>query len=160
MHLSQLPISLSELTISSPGASVSAAISPRKEAMNLPWVIRPMPAYVDEVVIVGGRPHDHTVDVARAREIDRFLSPLRHDHDFAEGSRYAAAGGSEDLVWLRNAGNRALTGAANIVFRSGYSGLRYGLSSFRRECLKVLNGLSRPPATCACPGSLTSPQPG
>ena len=127
MHLSQLPISCSELTILSAGASVSAVIPIRKDAMNDPWAFSRMPGYMDEVVIVGGRSHDHTVDVAPTQEIGWFQS--------------------------------ALTGVANIVFRSDYSGLRCGIRAFRRECLKVLNGLSRPPATCACLGSLTSPQP-
>lgn len=150
------------------------------EAMNLPWVIRRMPSYVDEVVIVDGRSHDHTVDVARAlrvdvvvvdeqrkgkgvavragfaaasgdiivmldadgsmdpQEIGWFVSPLQHDYDFVKGSRYVTGGGSEDLTWLRNAGNRALTALANTVLRSDYSDLCYGYIAFRRECLEVL----------------------
>jgi glycosyltransferase involved in cell wall biosynthesis len=40
------------------------------EAMNLPWVLRRMPSYVDEVVIVDGRSLDGTVEVARALRLD------------------------------------------------------------------------------------------
>ena len=61
MHLSiftQLPISFFELTISSPRASVMVAIPTLNEAVNLPWVMRKMPSYVDEVVSVGGRSHN------------------------------------------------------------------------------------------------------
>jgi glycosyltransferase involved in cell wall biosynthesis len=182
-HLSistQLPISFSEPTVLSPRASVSVVIPTLNEAMNLPWVLRRMPSYVDEVVIVDGRSIDHTVDVARAlrldvvvvaeqrkgkgvavragfaaasgdiivmldadgsmdpQEIGWFVSPLQHDYDFVKGSRYVTGGGSEDLTWLRNAGNRVLTGLANTVLRSDYSDLCYGYIAFRRECLEVL----------------------
>ena len=148
--------------------------------MNLPWVLRRMPSYVDEVVIVDGRSRDHTIDVARAlrvdvvvvaeprkgkgiavragfaaasgdiivmldadgsmdpQEIGWFVSPLQHDYDFVKGSRYVTGGGSEDLTWLRNIGNRVLTKLANIVLRSNYSDLCYGYIALRRECLEVL----------------------
>ena len=161
-------------------ASVSVVIPTLNEEMNLPWVLRRMPSYVDEVVIVDGRSHDHTVDVARAlrvdvvvvaeprkgkgiavragfaaasgdiivmldadgsmdpQEIGWFVSPLQHDYDFVKGSRYVTGGGSEDLTWLRNTGNRVLTGLANTVLRSNYSDLCYGYIALRRECLEVL----------------------
>ncbi|MGO4193175.1 hypothetical protein AB4Y67_16090 [Arthrobacter sp. YAF17] len=104
-------------------------IPTRKEAINLSGVIRRMPSHVDEFVIAGGRSHDHTVDVARAREIGRFLSPLQHDYDFAKGSRYGAGGGSKDLTWWRNAGSRALTRVAQIVYRCDYGSLTSPQSS-------------------------------
>lgn len=167
-------------SFSSQRASVSVVIPTLNEAMNLPWVLRRMPSYVDEVVIVDGRSNDHTVDVARAlrddvvvvaeprkgkgiavragfaaasgdiivmldadgsmdpQEIGWFVSPLQHDYDFVKGSRYVTGGGSEDLTWLRNAGNRVLTELANAVLRSNYSDLCYGYIAFRRECLEVL----------------------
>ncbi|WP_427007452.1 glycosyltransferase family 2 protein [Pseudarthrobacter sp. H2] len=159
---------------------MSAVIPTLNEAMNLPWVLRRMPSYVDEVVIVDGRSHDHTVDVARAlradvvvvaepragkgfavrsgfaaasgdiivmldadgsmdpQEIGWFVSPLQHDYDFVKGSRYVTGGGSEDLTWLRNAGNRVLTELANAMLHSNYSDLCYGYIALRRECLEVL----------------------
>jgi glycosyltransferase involved in cell wall biosynthesis len=161
-------------------ASVSVVIPTLNEAMNLPWVLRRMPSYVDEVVIVDGRSHDRTVDVARAlrmdvvvvaeplkgkgiavrsgfaaasgdiivmldadgsmdpQEIGWFISPLQHDFDFVKGSRYVTGGGSEDLTWLRNAGNKVLTELANAALRSNYSDLCYGYIALRRECLDVL----------------------
>ena len=72
------------------------------------------------------------------QEIGWFISPLQHDYDFVKGSRYVTGGGSEDLTWLRNAGNRVLTGLANTVLRSNYSDLCYGYIALRRECLEVL----------------------
>jgi glycosyltransferase involved in cell wall biosynthesis len=163
-----------------PAPSVSVVIPTLNEAMNLPWVLRRMPSYVDEVVIVDGRSHDHTVEVARAlrdvvvvtelrpgkgvavragfgaatgdiivmldadgsmdpQEIGWFVSPLQHEYDFVKGSRYVTGGGSEDLTLLRNVGNRALTGLANMVLHSNYSDLCYGYIAFRRECLPILD---------------------
>src|SRR6476660_3661311 len=52
------------------GPTVSVVIPTLNEAMNLPWVLRRMPAYVDEVVIVDGRSLDSTVEVARALRLD------------------------------------------------------------------------------------------
>lgn len=52
------------------GPSLSVVIPTLNEAMNLPWVLRRMPMYVDEVIIVDGRSLDSTVDVARALRLD------------------------------------------------------------------------------------------
>jgi hypothetical protein len=71
-------------------------------------------------------------------EIGWFVSPLQHDFDFVKGSRYVTGGGSDDITLLRSAGNRALTGLANMVLRSDYSDLCYGYIAMRRECLQVL----------------------
>jgi glycosyltransferase involved in cell wall biosynthesis len=162
----------------SPLASVSVVIPTLNEEMNLPWVLRRMPSYVDEVVIVDGRSKDHTVDVARAvrgdvvvvneagggarvsrcgrirgglrrhhrdvdadgsmdpQEIGWFVSPLQHDFDFVKGSRHVTGGGSEDLTWLRRAGNHALTGLANVVLHSNYSDLCYGYIAFGGNALR------------------------
>lgn len=175
----QIPLSIAEQDVSSL-ASVSVVIPTLNEAMNLPWVLRRMPSYVDEVIIVDGRSKDLTVDVARTvrvdvvvvaeprkgkgiavragfaaasgdiivmldadgsmdpREIGWFVAPLQHDYDFVKGSRYVTGGGSEDLTWLRNIGNRTLTQLANTVLHSNYSDLCYGYIAFRRECLEVL----------------------
>jgi glycosyltransferase involved in cell wall biosynthesis len=47
-------------------ASVSVVIPTLNEARNIPWVLRRMPSYVDEVIIVDGRSTDNTVGVAQA----------------------------------------------------------------------------------------------
>ncbi|OUM42059.1 glycosyl transferase family 2 [Arthrobacter agilis] len=176
----QPSISFSKPAAAPVRASISVVIPTLNEAKNIPWVLRRMPLYVDEVVIVDGRSTDNTVGVAQAlrsdivvvnelrkgkgvalrsgfaaatgdiivmldadgsmdpQEIGWFVSPLQHDYDFVKGSRYVTGGGSEDLTWLRRAGNRALTGLANAVLHSNYSDLCYGYIAFRRECLEVL----------------------
>ena len=46
--------------------SVSVVIPALNEEANIGWVLRRMPAWVEEVIVVDGGSHDHTVDVARA----------------------------------------------------------------------------------------------
>ena len=92
--MSQLPISSAELTIKSLRASLSVAISTPNEAMYLLWAIRRMPSYVDEVVIAGGRSHDHTADVARAVRVDVVVvDEQRKGRGAAAGVGFAAASG-------------------------------------------------------------------
>ena len=50
--------------------TVSVVIPTMNEARNLPWVLRRIPEWVDEVVIVDGRSTDDTVAVARALRPD------------------------------------------------------------------------------------------
>ncbi|MFC9333050.1 MULTISPECIES: glycosyltransferase family 2 protein [unclassified Arthrobacter] len=184
VRLVTIPIQVSSVrapnALPVPLASISVVIPTLNEAMNLPWVLRRMPSYVDEVVIVDGRSLDSTVEVARAlrldvvvvsephagkgfavraglsaasgdiivmldadgsmdpQEIGWFVSPLQHEFDFVKGSRYVTGGGSEDITLLRSAGNRALTGLANLVLHSNYSDLCYGYIAMRRECLQIL----------------------
>jgi glycosyltransferase involved in cell wall biosynthesis len=48
-----------------PAATISVVIPARNEATNIGWVLRRLPACVDEVVLVDGRSTDGTVDIAR-----------------------------------------------------------------------------------------------
>jgi glycosyltransferase involved in cell wall biosynthesis len=163
------------------GPSVSVVIPALNEARNLPWVIRRLPNFVDEVVLVDGRSNDHTAEVARTlrpdivvvtelhpgkgaairagfakasgeilvildadgsmdpQEIGWLVSPLQYDFDFVKGSRYVTGGGSDDLTYLRDAGNRALTALTNTVFHCNFSDLCYGYIALRRECIDVLD---------------------
>ena len=89
MHLSQLPISFSGLTISSLRAPASVVIAIPNGEMNLPWIIRRMPSY--------------------------FVSPLVPDYDFVKGSRYATGAGFGNLTWLRG---RARSVLAVLAFTS------------------------------------------
>jgi glycosyltransferase involved in cell wall biosynthesis len=74
--------------------SVSVVIPTLNEAMNLPWVLRRMPSYVDEVVIVDGRSLDGTVEVARALRLDVVVvSELRPGKGNAVRAGFAAASG-------------------------------------------------------------------
>ena len=75
---------------------------------------------------------------ADAEEIDAFVAALRSGADFAKGSRRLAEGGSEDITWLRDAGNRALTSIVNVLFRTRYTDLCYGYNAFWRDVLPAL----------------------
>jgi glycosyltransferase involved in cell wall biosynthesis len=78
----------------SPAPTVSVVIPTLNEAMNLPWVLRRMPSYVDEVVIVDGRSLDATVDVARALRLDVVVvSEPRPGKGNAVRAGFAAASG-------------------------------------------------------------------
>lgn len=72
------------------------------EAKNLPWVLRRMPSYVDEVVIVDGRSQDNTVDVARALRNDVVVvHELRKGKGVALRAGFAAASG--DIIVMLDA---------------------------------------------------------
>ena len=75
---------------------------------------------------------------ADAAEIEAYVTALRTGADFAKGSRVLAAGGSEDITWLRDAGNRALTTLTNLMFRTRYTDLCYGYNAFWRDVLPTL----------------------
>jgi len=68
-------------------------------------------------------------------EIDSFVAPLLAGHDFAKGSRFLAAGDSEDITGIRRAGNRVLLGLLNVLYGTRYSDLCYGYNAFWRSCL-------------------------
>jgi hypothetical protein len=58
-------------------------------------------------------------------------------HDFAKGSRFAAADGTNIAV-VRRSGVRALTSLVNVLFETRYSDLGHGYNAFRRDCLEHL----------------------
>jgi hypothetical protein len=68
-------------------------------------------------------------------EIPRFVATLLDGSDFAKGSRYADGGGSSDITLIRSAGNKLLSFAVNILFRTRYTDLCYGYNAFWRHCL-------------------------
>jgi glycosyltransferase involved in cell wall biosynthesis len=85
-----------------PLASISVVIPTLNEAMNLPWVLRRMPSYVDEVVIIDGRSLDSTVDVARALRMDVVVvSEPNPGKGFAVRAGLAAATG--DIIVMLDA---------------------------------------------------------
>ncbi len=75
---------------------------------------------------------------ADAQEIEAYVRALCTGADFAKGSRVLAAGGSEDITWLRGAGNRVLTTLTNLMFRTRYTDLCYGYNAFWRDVLPAL----------------------
>ncbi|MDN5778023.1 MAG: glycosyltransferase family 2 protein [Humibacillus sp.] len=76
---------------------------------------------------------------ANPEEIHDYVEALRSGADFAKGSRVIGGGGSDDITWLRDTGNRALTAVTNLLFRTRYTDLCYGYNAFWRDVLPVLS---------------------
>ena len=74
---------------------------------------------------------------ADPQEIDRFVAALARA-DVAKGSRAMVGGGSEDLTWLRSAGNRFLTVTTNLLFKTRYTDLCYGYNALWRDLVPAL----------------------
>jgi hypothetical protein len=68
-------------------------------------------------------------------EIPRFVAALEAGADFAKGSRFLPGGGSTDITGLRRAGNRALSGSANLLHGTHFTDLCYGYNAFWVRCL-------------------------
>ncbi len=71
-------------------------------------------------------------------EIPAFVAALEAGADFAKGSRFRAGGGSSDITPLRRAGNRALNGLVNVMYRTRYTDLCYGYNAFWTRLVPVL----------------------
>jgi glycosyltransferase involved in cell wall biosynthesis len=72
-------------------------------------------------------------------EIPRFVAALCSGADLAKGSRFAPGGGSADITALRRAGNKALVGLVNRLFKTRYTDLCYGFNAFWSRCLPSLD---------------------
>jgi glycosyltransferase involved in cell wall biosynthesis len=68
-------------------------------------------------------------------EIPLFVDSLLAGSDFAKGSRFVEGGESADITRIRAAGNRVLSMAVNLLFRTRYTDLCYGYNAFWRHCL-------------------------
>lgn len=98
----QLPGSITAEDVAPGRASVSVVIPTLNEEQNIPWVLRRMPKYVDEVVIVDGRSTDNTVGVARAvRDDIVVVDEQRKGKGVALRSGFAAATG--DIIVMLDA---------------------------------------------------------
>lgn len=75
----------------------------------------------------------------RPEEIPRFVAALCSGADLAKGSRFAPGGGSADITLLRRAGNMALVGLVNRLFKTEYTDLCYGFNAFWSRCLPRLD---------------------
>ena len=76
-------------------------------------------------------------------EILSFVQAIEAGYEFVKGSRCVPGGGSKDLTRLRRFGNRALTGAVNMLFLVPFSDLCYGFVAFRQDRLDDLALTSR-----------------
>ena len=71
-------------------------------------------------------------------EIARFVDALQSGCDFVKGSRFATGGGTVDMSRIRKFGNDALRTAVNVLYRTNFTDLCYGVIGFRRERLGAL----------------------
>ncbi|MGA9921724.1 MAG: glycosyltransferase family 2 protein [Candidatus Dormiibacterota bacterium] len=72
---------------------------------------------------------------ANPQEIEQFVRVLLDGADFAKGTRFAAGGGSADITWLRRIGNYGLVRLVNLLYRTRFTDLCYGLNAFWVHCL-------------------------
>ena len=66
-------------------------------------------------------------------EVGRYVEAIESGADLAKGSRRMPGGGSADLTFTRDLGNRGLLLAANLAFGSRFSELCYGYMAVRRS---------------------------
>ena len=71
-------------------------------------------------------------------EIDTFVALIARGFDVVKGSRHSCGGGSEDLTFIRRAGNRLFVRLANLLYGSSWSDLCYGYIAMRRSVLDRL----------------------
>lgn len=72
-------------------------------------------------------------------EISAFVDALVAGADFAKGSRFTAAGGSDDITLYRRLGNAFLNERANSLFGTSFTDLCYGYNAFWADILPVLD---------------------
>jgi glycosyltransferase involved in cell wall biosynthesis len=63
-------------------------------------------------------------------EIPLFVGALLAGADFAKGTRFAQGGGSSDMSFIRNMGNRAFVIMVRALYGGRYSDLCYGYNAF------------------------------
>lgn len=71
-------------------------------------------------------------------EIEHFIEALERGADLAKGSRFLDGGGTADMSYLREAGNRGLLILANLLFGASNTDLCYGFAAFRRHEIQSL----------------------
>jgi glycosyltransferase involved in cell wall biosynthesis len=76
---------------------------------------------------------------ADPHEIARFVKALTDGADFAKGSRFTEGGGSADITWIRQLGNKFLNGIFNVAFETSYRDLCYGYNAFWADMIPLLD---------------------
>jgi len=74
----------------------------------------------------------------RCVEIGLLVEAIKSGFDIAMGSRFIQGGGTEDMPWLRVAGNKMFVRLVNALWGTNYSDLCYGYRAFRKSCVKKL----------------------
>ncbi len=72
-------------------------------------------------------------------EIPKFVEVLTGGADFAKGTRFGHGGSSADITRFRGLGNAALVWLVNLLYRTDYTDLCYGMNAFWRHCLPYMN---------------------
>jgi glycosyltransferase involved in cell wall biosynthesis len=86
----------------------------------------------DIVVMLDG---DGSTDPA---EIPRFVGALYGGADFAKGSRFLHGGGTADMPFYRQLGNRTFVSLVRIIFGGQYTDLCYGYNAFWTSEIRLL----------------------
>lgn len=76
---------------------------------------------------------------ADADEIPRFVAALIAGADVSKGSRFMTGGGSEDITFHRQLGNKGLNLLTNLLLGTKYSDLCYGYNAFWRRIVPALD---------------------
>jgi glycosyltransferase involved in cell wall biosynthesis len=72
------------------------------------------------------------------QEMDRFVKALQDGAEFVKGTRHGAGGGSEDITYIRRAGNLSFVKLVNLMYGSKFTDLCYGYCAFWRSSLDAL----------------------
>jgi glycosyltransferase involved in cell wall biosynthesis len=75
----------------------------------------------------------------KSSEIGLLTEGIKTGFDICMGSRFIQGGGTEDMPWFRNIGNKFFVFLVNSVWNMNYSDLCYGYRSFRKSCIRKLD---------------------
>lgn len=76
---------------------------------------------------------------ADPHEIPAFIKALTDGADLAKGSRYCPGGGSDDITFIRSAGNKGLNLLASVLTSTRFTDLCYGYNAFWADQLYMLD---------------------
>ena len=75
----------------------------------------------------------------KSSEIGLLTEGIKAGFDVCMGSRFIQGGGTEDMSWYREIGNKFFVFLVNLIWRMNYSDLCYGYRSFRKNCINKLD---------------------
>jgi glycosyltransferase involved in cell wall biosynthesis len=93
-----------------------------------------MKAAVGDIVIMMDADCSH-----KSSEIGLLTEGIKAGFDVCMGSRFIQGGGTEDMSWYREIGNKFFVFLVNLIWRMNYSDLCYGYRSFRKSCINKLD---------------------